>query len=133
MEPLKDVCRLGNLALVLADLGEELGEACALNFDVDLALSDLEEGINQGQLDLHRGGLLNEHHGFLDHLGNGLLQLTALLGKQHDLLVEHLPILGLETHLHGLHQHPGGRRKVSRLRKRKRIINPASRESSKFK
>ena len=115
LQPLKDVSSLGNLSLVFTNLGEEHGEAGALDFHIDLALCHLQEGVNQGQLDLQVGRLLDVRHGLLDHLRDGLLELTPLLREQHNLLIQRLPILSLKAQSHCLHQHPRGGCKIRSL------------------
>ena len=94
---LHGLCRLFDVPVGLLHLTESMGQPGPLAFNVDLALGDRHQRLDQLQLDLlGRERLLEDPLGaLLDHLGHGGLELGALLGQQDDVLAQERPVLGL--------------------------------------
>ena len=85
------------VALLLLDVGEDLGDAGALDLDEDLALGHGAQGLDDGQLGLEGRCLVEEAHDGLDHLGDGLLELAMLLGENQGLVAEEAPVAGISA------------------------------------
>jgi len=58
-----------------------------------LALSHCAQCLDDRQLRLHIGCLVQEAHDGLHHLGGGLLELSMLLREQQHLLVHQIPVI----------------------------------------
>ena len=89
-------------------------EPGSLYFDVDLALGDGPEGLDELELDLLGRQLTvpDPRVALLHHLGDGRLDLTPPLGQQDDVLVQQVPLLGGVAHSDDGHQDLGRRRHV---------------------
>ena len=95
LELAKDLGGGLEIALLLLDVGEDLGDAGTLDFDKDLALCHCSQGLDNGKLGLEVGGVVEEAHDGLDHLGDGLLELAVLLGQDQSLVVHQTPVAGI--------------------------------------
>jgi len=91
----QDVGRRLEVALLLLDVGQDLGDARPLDLDEDLALRHRPQRLDHRQLRLQVGRLAEEAHDRLHHLGDGLLELAMLLGQDEDLVVEQAPVAGV--------------------------------------
>ena len=83
------------VALLLLDVGEDLGHASPLHLDEDLALGHGAQGLDDGQLGLQAGCLVEKAHDGLDHLGDGLFELAMFLGEHQGLVAEEAPVAGI--------------------------------------
>ena len=113
---LHDGGSLVDLASLLLDLGERAGQTGLLNLHEDLAGGDGVEGLDEIRLDREVGRPVDVGDGLLDHGADGLLELRAALGEQHDVLVDALPVAGRVQHLHDTDAVPGRRDEVRLLR-----------------
>lgn len=91
----QDVGGGAQVALLLLDVRQHLGDARALHLDKDLALGHGAQRLDDRQLGLEIGGLVEELHDRLYHARNGLLELPVLLGQHERLVVEELPVAGI--------------------------------------
>jgi hypothetical protein len=83
------------IALGLLDVGEDLCHASPLDLDKDLTLGDSAQGLDDGQLGIEVGGVVEEAHDGLDHFCDGLFELAMLLGKDQGLVAEERPVPGI--------------------------------------
>lgn len=91
----QDVGGGAQVALLLLDVRQHLGDARALHLDKDLALGHGAQRLDDRQLGLEVGGLVEELHDLLYHARDGLLELPMLLGQHERLVVEELPVAGI--------------------------------------
>ena len=103
------------VALLLLDVGQDLGDAGALHLDEDLALGHDAQRLDDGQLRLQVWGLAEEAHDGLHHAGDGLLELAVFLGQDEGLVAEELPVAGIFAECDDGDEDSGGGCEVGRL------------------
>ena len=91
----EDVGRSLEVALLLLDIGQDFGDSRSLDLDKDLALRHRPECLDNRKLRLQVRRVVEEAHGRLHHLGDGLLELAMLLGQDQHLVVEEAPVFGV--------------------------------------
>lgn len=81
-----------------------------------LALSHCPQRLDNRELRLEVGSVVEERHDNLHHLGGGLLELSMLLRKQENLLVHKVPVICLFGYCDNGDDDPRGRCKIRSLR-----------------
>lgn len=61
----------------------------------DLPFGDISECLDDGELHVDVGCLVEKTHDGLDHLGGGLFELAVLLGEHLNVLIHEFPIAGV--------------------------------------
>lgn len=104
--------------VILLQVGEDLGDAGALDFDKDLALGDCAQGLDDLNLPVNARDVAQEVNDGLDHVLNSLFELAMLLGEDRDLVAEHIPVAGVFAEGDDGNEEAGGRRKIGGLQAR---------------
>ena len=81
----------------------------------DLPFRHCPQGLDDGQLHIQVGRLLQESHHHLDHPRNRLLQLGMFLGEEEDLFVEETPVAGVLAQCDDGDKQAGGGRQIRSL------------------
>lgn len=81
--------------VILLQVGQDLGDAGALDLNKDLSLCHCTQGLDDLDFSVDARDFAENVNDGLDHLLDGLLELAMFLGEDSDLVAEQVPITGI--------------------------------------
>lgn len=105
LEGFHDVGSAENVTVGFFDVGQDFCQAGALDFNVDLALGDCSQCVDELDLGLLVWSLVDVGDAFLHHLNNGLFRLRTFLHENCNVLVQQVPLADIENDLNDGDEH----------------------------